>query len=127
MKKLITIGILLFYTAFSFGVTISTHFCKGKLSSVKVGLVGGEACKCGSKMKKGCCSKSSVTLKIKANQQKAAELKVAASALPIFVFFDERPIFEFPEVIIKDVAFNDIRPPNLSAKDLNIIHQLFRI
>lgn len=57
MKKIITIFLLLIYTASAFGIAVNYHYCGGHLSGIKVLNFGGDgSCKCNpADMPKDCC------------------------------------------------------------------------
>ena len=74
------------------GITITTHYCGGKLASVSVNLLDTEKCACGSKkMKKDCCKTTTCTFSIKEVQQKNVEYTFGCSnnfkILPVFIPF----------------------------------------
>ncbi len=65
MKRVFVLLLTLFYLMFTSGMTISAHYCGGKLTSVSLLRLGKEKCPCGSKkMKKDCCKTKSCTFKI---------------------------------------------------------------
>lgn len=69
VKKFIT-GIIAFvYLALSMGVIVNYHYCRDKLSSVKIKVVDNDGCGCGSKKKMKCCHDEIKILKIADKQQ----------------------------------------------------------
>lgn len=67
MKRFTTILVLTFYTVFSCGVTVYSHYCGGKLASVS--LTSSEGCNmCGKKKAKDCCKDTQQNLSLDESQ-----------------------------------------------------------
>lgn len=69
MKKASIILLLLCYLMPSIGMSVSVHYCGGKLASVSLMGSAEGRCACGKKpMKKNCCKDKTTTFKIKCSQ-----------------------------------------------------------
>lgn len=76
MRRGLVIFLLLLYIIPTIGVSVSSHYCGGKLASVSLKLLDmGHKCPCGDKpMKKSCCKDEVKTFKLKSEQQKSSQL-----------------------------------------------------
>lgn len=129
MRRIISIAILLLYTALSVGMVVSTHYCKGKLVAVKVSFGGDGKCSCkGGKMKKSCCSKNTVYLKIGGEQK-----SVSSFACPNRNFYEQvivlPPTKSLFCVNLSELAFNDadIYPPKVVQQPIYLLDRVFLI
>ena len=111
------------------GVTITTHYCGGKLASVAVNLSSTQKCACGSKkMKKDCCKTNTCTFSIKDVQQKNAEYTFECNdnfkiqpAITNVANIIVQPLIE------KDNFSNHHYPPDEITHSLYLLNQVFRI
>lgn len=76
MKKIALLLLLFLYLIPAIGVTVSTHFCGGKIASVSFNpFVTNHKCPCGSKkMKKDCCKDETTSFKLDNEQQKTQQV-----------------------------------------------------
>lgn len=129
MKKITVILLLMCYLIPSIGMTVSAHYCGGKLASVSLQLLGTEKCKCGSKkMKKDCCKTTTCTIQIKSDQQPTPQLEVdfskTFSVQPAIVQTNITTVFS--ATVEKD--FYQHYPPPLQLKQpLYLLNGVFRI
>jgi len=71
MKRALIILLASFYLIFASGLTLSLHYCGGKLKSVSLFSSNEEGC-CGKKMKsKGCCKNKTTFIKVKDSHNSA--------------------------------------------------------
>lgn len=111
------------------GITVSAHYCGGKLASLSIGEEQGKTCACGSKKMKGsCCEFETINIKLKDTQQKIASpawnYEVAQIAEPLLRFDITAfyvPVFETEKV------FYAIHPPDLPKQPLYIRNCVFII
>lgn len=87
MKKIIILLLLVSYLLPTFGITIASHYCGNKRTSISIKLIGTERCACGSKkMKKNCCKTIFHTFNINDRQEQTEALQLnfnnEASAAP---------------------------------------------
>ncbi len=111
------------------GVTVTTHYCGGKLSSVAVYLSGTEKCACGSKkMKRDCCKTTTCTFSMKEVQQKNGEYTFGCNDN----FKVQPAITTTTNCIVQSLIFeNNISNhhflPDKITHSLYLLHQVFRI
>lgn len=82
MKRLITLVVMVLYLVPAFGITVSAHYCSGKLADVSVFVSGKRlSCACGSAgqgdqavVKKKCCEQLVYSLKLETQQLKELKL-----------------------------------------------------
>ncbi|GIV26411.1 MAG: hypothetical protein KatS3mg027_0225 [Bacteroidia bacterium] len=130
MKKIAVIFLMFLYLIPVIGVTVSAHYCGGKVTSVSFNPFDTtHKCPCGSKkMKKDCCKDVTTTIKLDDDQQNTQcffcnTIKVS----------DFQP--EYPTNLIFDVQipplsteFDHRAPPPEDLKHpLYIRHRVFRI
>lgn len=129
VRQIAVIFLLFIHLLFSIGVAISTHYCAGKITSVKLSLLAEHKCPCGKKpMKKDCCKEEAKTFKIKNEQQKAYQF-----TLKIFQAFTSQPLFSNdcksynpqPLTLNRYLCFG--HPPDNTKSPLYIQHRVFRI
>lgn len=129
MKKITVILLLICYLMPAIGMTVVTHYCGGKLTSVSLQLSGTEKCPCGSKkMKKDCCKTKTCTFKIKDEQQQAPQLSVdfnkTISFQPAIIHTCNATIF--CASVEKDFHTHH-PPPDKIKQPLYLLNQVFRI
>lgn len=121
---------MLLYLLPTIGVTVSAHFCEGKLKSLSFNPFDVEnRCSCGSKkMKKDCCKDETTTIKLDENQKK-----------PQLVFFDLPEITDVNPVVSTYLTFDyqtpllsvgfayGMHPPDDVKHPLYIRHRVFQI
>lgn len=75
MKRATVILLMFLYLIPAIGVTVSAHYCGGKITSVSFNPFDTKhKCPCGSKkMKKDCCKDETATIKLDDKQQKAQQ------------------------------------------------------
>lgn len=102
MKRIASILLMLLYLVPSIGVTVSKHYCGGKVTSVSFSPIKmGHKCPCGSKkMKKGCCKDEAAFFKLSDEQQKTQQL--ARNVVKIT---------DFQSAISSNLAFYHEAPP----------------
>lgn len=70
VKKLFSIGLLLFYTILVCGCAFQLHYCGQKLASVNLSVFASDdGCSCNKKMAGGCCKNRFVEAKIKSEHK----------------------------------------------------------
>lgn len=80
MKRITIILLLICYLIPSIGLSVTTHYCGGKLASISILNIKSPTCRCGKKpMKKGCCKDKATILKIKDTQQFSKQVSLSAS------------------------------------------------
>ena len=131
MKKIAIILLMILYLIPTIGITVSSHHCGGKITSVSLKLLDfGHKCPCGKRpMKKNCCKDEAKTFKLKAEQQKAHQL-----AFKVFKTFTIQPAlaesFTFcyqQPLVLKEFSTAYHPPPDDVKHPLYIHHCVFRI
>lgn len=130
MRRITVILLVLLYLVPSIGVTVSTHYCGGRVTSVSIKFLDNRhKCPCGSKkMKKGCCKDEASYFKLSDEQQKTQKLSCAFVKIndhqpPVsnqLSLFYETPLLLQP--------FNHTtHPPDIFKPPLYIRHCVFLI
>lgn len=127
MKKATVLLLLVFYLIPTIGMTVSAHFCGGKLTSVSMQLLGNEKCPCGSKkMKKDCCKTN--TIKIIHEQQQAPHLSIDFSKLfSVHHAIIQTETNSFFFSIVEAEFYKHHSPALLLKQPLYLINSVFRI
>ncbi|QQS28964.1 MAG: hypothetical protein IPM47_19355 [Sphingobacteriales bacterium] len=132
MKKIAVILLMFLYLIPAIGVTISTHYCGGKVTSVSFNPFDTKhKCPCGSKkMKKNCCKDETTTFKLEDEQRKTQQ---------VFCNFIKIKISDFQPALTSNLTFNyrspllftefdhSAHPPDDLKHPLYIRHRVFLI
>lgn len=130
MKKIGIVFLLFFYLIPVIGVTVSAHFCGGKLSSISFISTDKHDCPCGSKaMKKNCCEDINTYIKLKNIQQKSLQISINDfKSLVKNHFTFKSDIISIRDIFVSDILFSTFHPPNKKAGDpLFLLNRVFRI
>lgn len=126
MKK-ITIAILaILYFTMTSGIVLNIHYCRGKISSVKVDVLAKDLCACKKKTNKGCCKTDNKLVKLEDIHKAAATqflVEVPSVILTSTYFFSKT----FFESTIQNLAYNSNAPPPLLLEDKCVLNCVFRI
>lgn len=129
MKRITVILLMFLYLIPAVGVTVSAHYCGGKITSVKLKLIDTHKCPCGKKpMKKDCCKDVTKIFKLKNEQQKAHQF-----TLKVFKEFTFQPVladnftFCYQQPITASNFGDSSPPPDNIKHPLYIQHRVFRI
>lgn len=127
MKKF-TIAILaIIYFTMTSGIVFNVHYCRGKISSVKVDLLAKNLCGCKKKeTKKGCCKTEHKLVKLEDNHKASAAhfaCDVPVAILPTTTH-NFNSILNYNNTI---TAFNSLPPPTLSQEAIYKRNCVFRI
>lgn len=115
MKRILFILIGLIYTWSVAGVTINTHYCGGKISSVSL-TIATPQCGCGDSMPKDCCKDKVDLFKISDSHHSSGKTKVSC---PInYSLFSLQPTFDLGSFVLryKPKVYQEISPPLFSTK-----------
>ncbi len=129
MKRIAVIILMFLYLIPAIGVTVSAHYCGGKISSLSLKFADTHKCACGNKaMKKDCCKDETKTFKLKDSHQfstsyliddnKQIDFQTALAALLIFP--------DYVEFISTDF-YGKNHPPDNIKLPLYIQNRVFRI
>jgi hypothetical protein len=130
MKRIVVISLMFLYLITAIGLTVSSHYCDGKITSVSFNPLETEhKCSCGSKkMKKGCCKDETTTIKLSEEQQKTQQfisniVKVAdfQPAISTNLAFDY-----CSPLLSTDLNYN-LHPPDDIKHPLIVRYRVFRI
>jgi hypothetical protein len=129
VKQTAVAFLIVIHLLFSVGIAVSSHYCAGKVTSVKLSILAEHKCPCGKKpMKKDCCREEAKTFKLKNEQQKADQF-----SLTVFKADMLRPVFTDvcklcspqPLALNKYLSFG--HPPDNTKHPLYIQQRVFRI
>lgn len=127
MKKFLAIALLMIYGFSSSGMTISLHYCCGKLKKVEWSPVKEEKCAMGHKKmgKKPCCETKEINAKQQADQEHfLAAVKhfkqVSEASKPLTIVHILQPVNRQ----VSPVAF---APPPYDTSPLFLLNRVFRI
>lgn len=116
------------YLVSALGITVTAHYCGGKLASVAVNFTGADLCKCGSKkMKDNCCKTTTCSFQIKDVQDKTAEVNFSFSsfnfqpAMPVTIHTGITELLAEHNFSINHPPPPEIKPP------LYLLNRVFRI
>lgn len=130
MKKIGIVFLLFFYLIPVIGVTVSAHFCGGKLSSISFISTDKHDCPCGSKaMKKNCCEDINTYIKLKNVQQKSLLVSINDFKQPVKNYFSNKSdIFNVRKISVLNFLYSTFHPPNsCNSYPLFLLNSVFRI
>jgi hypothetical protein len=125
LKKIVAIALLLVYGLSSSGMTISFHYCCGKLKDIK--LFPATEKQCGMKhgfSKKPCCNDKQIELKLKADQKTEQSAKFIFSTPALSK--EQADVFISHPAVFKTIVPEIFAPPPLQ-NPLYILHCIYRI
>ena len=127
MRKLIIIFLCAFYLMVSLGITLSLHYCGGKLKSVSLFSNNEEGC-CGSKKKsKGCCKNKTTVIKVKDSHQLNKVAKINVTYITFVNVAYTQVSFNFSCFSKAYTASNYYEPPVLYDNPLYLKHRVLII
>lgn len=126
MKKF-TIAILaILYFTMTSGIVLNIHYCRGKISSVKVDVLAKDLCACKKKIDKGCCKTDNKLVKLE-DTHKAVSTQFLIEA-PVAIVASTQWLQHSLFVPVKEVVtYNSNAPPHLLSEDKCILNCVFRI
>ena len=130
MKKITVILLMFLYLIPAIGVTVSAHYCGGKVTSVSLNPFDTKhKCPCGSrKMPKNCCKDETTTIKLADEQQKTQQI-----SCNVVKFTDFQPAiptnltFDNHTPLLSTEFDRSTHPPDDLKHPLYIRHCVFRI
>ena len=114
MKKLLVVFLLCCYLIPCFGVSVSVHYCGGKVASISILPNSPPKCACGKRMmKRGCCKDKTVQFKATGEQTiaKQAPTLTPKNSSSVPQYFIVKTAFFYKGVIAVNVPF--AHPPPL--------------
>jgi hypothetical protein len=129
MKKSIIVLLALFYLIITSGLTISMHYCGGKLKEISFFSTGNEEGCCGSKKKsKGCCNDKSAFIKVKDNHHASHLLKSPAPSSKLLIDV-ALPVFQynFSKRDMSEIVLNYHAPPVWYDNPIYLKHRVLII
>ena len=130
MKKIIVIFLMFLYLIPANGVSISAHYCGGKVTSFSFNPFDTKhKCPCGSKkMSKDCCKDETATIKLDDEHQKTQQ--VFCNTIKVSDFqpaLSTNLTFDYQTSLISTEFDHSIHPPDDLKHPLYIRYQVFRI
>ena len=129
MKKIILILVLFLYLIPSIGITVSAHYCSGKLSGISFGSQKQKTCGCkvGS-VRKSCCEDVVLSMKIKDDQQKVSPVSFKLVQVALL---DTKCTFFYHVVAVSSVetmaVYTTEKPPGRFKQPLYLQNESFLI
>jgi len=125
MKKLFAIVLLLVYGLSSSGMSVTLHYCCGKLDKISL-YPKYDGCKPGKISKKGCCDNKELNFKIKADQETTSHKQVSSFSAANTI---QNSITAGTDIIFRYTAVNEYStgPPAFHSSPLLILNCVFRI
>jgi len=130
VKKASIIALIFLYLIPSIGISVTSHFCRGKLASTSIGFLEANNCACGSKkMKKGCCENKTQLIKLEDDQQKSQFGSLNFIKPVKYVPYFIRSISpQFVSIAVKRSGSRYLHPPGDKVKhDIYLLYQSFLI
>ena len=129
MKRVITIIVLLCYLIPSFGLSVSAHYCGGKIRSISLTSSKPPHC-CGTKkMKPGCCKDKVCTFKINDASQSVSSSTIIPYKIELSnsLFCIVTSLAFNSHIISGPLPFYNHYPPLGSRQPLYLSNKVFRI
>ncbi|MDZ4759059.1 MAG: hypothetical protein SGJ10_13100 [Bacteroidota bacterium] len=130
MRKIFAILLLFCYLIPAIGLSVSVHYCGGRLASFSIIGTDEAKCPCGDMpMKKDCCKDKTASFKIKDTQRNSKQIIVI-----VYKGFKQLPIASTPLYGInytsifseQEIQF-DHPPPLLNEQAIYLLNQVFLI
>ena len=130
MKRVVIIFLMFLYLLPAIGVTVSAHYCGGKLASISLNPFDTKhKCACGSKkMKKNCCKDVVNTFELYEDQKRPQPilLNLGAIAIAHHVVASATP-FNYNSPMLSAEYEHGPHPPDDLKHPLYLRHRVFRI
>ncbi|MDZ4747562.1 MAG: hypothetical protein SH808_03690 [Saprospiraceae bacterium] len=129
MKRVIVLLLLFCYMMPAIGVSLTAHYCGGKLASISLFHHDGPGCPCGKMpMKKDCCKDKTTFIKLNDNQYKMPALALGFSkglqTTPPFLPWK----LDLLSYLVPVNQYHYLHPPDLpSGQQLWLLHEVFLI
>ncbi len=130
MKKLLVSILVFCYFAATFGVMINRHYCMNRLASIHLFEKSADICgRCGMETHEsnGCCHDEVKVLKVEQDQNKATVDSYTIPALEITVSVPSDFIAISFYNVVEQRHYHNHSPPLLSAQDIYLQNNVFRI
>lgn len=128
MKKITIILLTVFYFAVASGITVSLHYCGGKLKEVSLFHPVNEDGCCGNKKKsKGCCNEKTTFIKVKDNHKLSENVNLTLNYFKIVAGFTSTHSFNIPSERISYLKLHYHSPPVIYDNPLYLKHQVLLI
>lgn len=128
MNRVLTIFLLLIYSASAFGITVNYHYCGNQLTHSTVVNFGSEGgCKCNpEEMPAGCCKDKLIC--VKGDTHEASQL--SAVALPGSLVVEVPAVYEVREIYatvtpVNPISWRGVKP--IHVRPLFLLNSVFRI
>ena len=127
MKRALAIFILMLYSIANFGISVHTHWCGGKISSVRISYSLKHTCGCGPKMDIGCCKNGFVYSKLSNEHVKSANNVIQDYKNDLKPIVSLKPIdFSISFIVTRDIS-NYHAPPFKTKLPVFLSNSVFRI
>lgn len=131
MKKVAVLLLMFFYLIPAIGVTVSVHYCGGKVTSVSLNPFDAKRkCPCGSKkMKKDCCRDKNTTIKLDTVQKNTQQIfnYVDVKFTELQTVILTKLFFEYNSVLSFSEISQSSHPPDRIRTPLYILLRIFII
>lgn len=128
MKKVTIILLTVFYFAVASGVTVSVHYCGGKVKEFSLFHASNEEGCCGTKKKsKGCCHEKAAFIKVKDNHNPSSSVYLANNYSKIIDAYLPAQFFTIPSKSVAYFVLKFHSPPVLYDNPLYLKHKVLLI
>ncbi len=128
MKKLTIIFLLFIYMIPAIGISVTGHYCGGRLVEVTLNLPEDGTCVCGNKKKTDCCKTKTVSVKLNEVHKSNPQLVVTGLKNPIKqIAYCVPSIFSFQIETPNAYNFASAHPPNNTGQSIYLVNRVIRI
>ncbi|MBP7388750.1 MAG: hypothetical protein KA841_00020 [Chitinophagales bacterium] len=128
MKKLTIIFLLFIYMIPAIGISVTGHYCGGRLVEVTLNLPEDGTCVCGNKKKSDCCKTKTISIKLKEVHKTNPQLSVNTSSNLIKqIVYSVPSIFSFQIETPNAYNFASAHPPNNTGQSIYLVNRVIRI
>lgn len=128
MKKITVLFFLFLYLIPAIGISVTAHYCGGRLVELTLNLREDGTCVCGNKKKTDCCKTKTAFIKLCEVHKNSPQLSINTPNNPVKqIAYSVPTIFSFQVETSKPYNFASARPPNYSDESLYLVNRVFRI
>lgn len=128
MRKLIVIFFLFLYMIPAIGISVTAHYCGGRLVEITLNSPEGGTCVCGNKKKTDCCKTKIAFIKLcEVHKNNPQFLVSAPNELNKQILYPPTTIFSFQIKAPETYNFASTHPPNDYGESIYLVNRVIRI